>query len=53
LVVPTTDTPPLRYNNTDPETIVQLGNRVIPQSDFDATKIEAPPAGPIQGADRP
>jgi hypothetical protein len=53
LVVPTADTPPLRYNNTDPETIVQLGNRVVPQSDFDATKIKAPPAGLIHDADRP
>jgi hypothetical protein len=53
LVLPTSDTPPLRYNNTDPRTIVQIANRIVPQSDFDAAKLEPSPAGPLHGADQP
>jgi hypothetical protein len=46
LVVPTTDTPPIRYNNTRPETITQIDNRVVPQAEFDAASVKLPPTGP-------
>jgi hypothetical protein len=42
LVVASEDTPPLRYNNTNPETIQQIANRVLARSDFDPTAISPP-----------
>jgi hypothetical protein len=48
LVVPTADTPSVRYNSTDPQDIEQLENRVVPQAEFDATTIVLPATGPRQ-----
>jgi hypothetical protein len=46
LVVPSSDTPPLAYNNTDPQTIVQLTNRVVPAKEFDPAATTVPATGP-------
>jgi len=46
LVVPTAEAPPLRYNRTDPATIQQIDNRVVPRSEFDPQTIEMPNVGP-------
>jgi hypothetical protein len=48
LVTPATDTPALRYNNTNPQTIQQIDNRVLPRSEFDGASIRLPPTGPRQ-----
>jgi hypothetical protein len=50
LVVPTADTPPLAYNNTDPQTIVQLRNRVLLPKDFDPATTAVPKTGPRRRA---
>jgi hypothetical protein len=46
LVVPTSDTPSLAYNNTDPQTIAQLRNRVVPAKNFAPAAATVPATGP-------
>jgi hypothetical protein len=46
LVVDTTATPVIRYNNTNPQTIEQRDNRIRPPTEFDAAKIVLPATGP-------
>ena len=46
LVVADEEMPPLRYNNTDPETIKQIENRVVTQDQFDAQAVSVPETGP-------
>jgi hypothetical protein len=46
LITSTANTPPMRYNNTRPETIKQVDNRVLPQAGFDAATIKVPETGP-------
>jgi len=41
LVVPDTDTPEIRYNSTNPETIRQTGNEIINQQAFEAARYRA------------
>jgi hypothetical protein len=48
LVTPTPDTPALRYNNTNPQTIQQIDNRALVQTEFDATTVRLPLTGPRQ-----
>lgn len=50
LVTPTPDLPALRYNNTRPQTIEQIDNRVAPQSEFDSRTIHLPNTGPRRHA---
>jgi hypothetical protein len=52
LVTPTPATTPLRYNNTKPETIRQIENRVLAQTEFDPKAIRLPPTGPRADAGR-
>jgi hypothetical protein len=52
LVVPTADTPPLAYNNTDPQTIVQIRNRVLPPEDFDPATTTIPATDPRSASDQ-
>ncbi len=46
LVIPTPDTPSVRYNNTDAQSIKQLDNHVVLQAEFDSTTVALPPIGP-------
>lgn len=48
LVVPDADTPPLRFNSTNPETIQQQANHVVKAEDFDAATVTLPATGPRQ-----
>jgi hypothetical protein len=46
LVVPSAATPAFRYNNTKPETIEKIDNRVLASSGFDAAAVSLPETGP-------
>lgn len=46
LVVPSAKTPALRYNNTDPNTIEQINNRIVSQLEFDPQRATPPAVGP-------
>lgn len=46
LVYKDSEIPPLRYNNTRPETIEQVNNRVIVADRFDVSTVVLPPTGP-------
>jgi hypothetical protein len=46
LVLASQDAPAIRYNSTNPDTIRQVDNRVIPQTEFDPTAVELPVTGP-------
>jgi hypothetical protein len=50
LVVPNADTPPLAYNNTDPQRIAQSRNRVLLPKDFNSVTTAVPESGPRLGA---
>lgn len=46
LVVPNTDTPPLRFNSTSERTIEQVENRILVRSEFDPQAVTLPMTGP-------
>lgn len=50
LVIAEPGVPPLRYNNTDPATILQSDNRVVPQAEFEASAVTFPSSGPRKTA---
>jgi len=45
-VLPNGETPTIRYNRTEPETIQQVENRVMPSREFDASEVALPIVGP-------
>lgn len=46
LVLPNSETPAVRYNRTEPETIRLIGNRIAPSHEFDASQVALPVVGP-------
>jgi hypothetical protein len=54
LVLPDSDTPPLRFNSTDPQTIQTVDNTIVTRQEFDPRAIPVADVGPrtIEPADR-